>query len=181
MNVFESFVNLFDKNGNLRDKAWVEWKHELNVPAGHCELCKVLHECWFDNQIKPKKPLHPKCHCTTVFIEPPKANVTSEATCDIRKFTEYIFSDKYAWNGKRALFENLGFSIADAEFLKREYEKQASEKYCNSDYSLGKLDKNGQRININIEFNRNGNEISFLSGWMVKPKGFISNNTPFGG
>lgn len=114
-------------------------------------------------------------------IEPPKANVTSEATCDIRKFTEYIFSDKYAWNGKRALFENLGFSIADAEFLEREYEKQASEKYCNSDYSLGKLDKNGQRININIEFNRNGNEISFLSGWMVKPKGFISNNTPFGG
>jgi len=28
------------------------------------------------------------------------------ARCDLKKFTDYIFSDKYAWNGKKDLFEN---------------------------------------------------------------------------
>ena len=39
------------------------------------------------------------------------------AYCPIEKFTRYIFSDeeKYLLNGKRELFESLGFSKADSE------------------------------------------------------------------
>ena len=43
---------------------------------------------------------------------------------------------------------------------------------------LGKLDTQGQRINIDIEFVKNGRNLVFTSGWMVRPKGTITNNTP---
>jgi len=36
----------------------------------------------------------------------------------------------------------------------------------------------GQRINIEIKFERNGRNIIFESGWMVRPEGTITNNTP---
>ena len=106
-------------------------------------------------------------------------NKSAKANCDIRKFSEYIFADKYAWNGKRDLFEMLGFGKQDINLLKSEYEKQTVEKYCNSEYKLGKLDSQGQRINIDIEIkNKNGRKIVFTSGWMVRPQGKITNNTP---
>ena len=95
-----------------------------------------------------------------------------------KKFTDYIFSDKYSWNGKRALYELLGFRKEDSEYLQQEYEKQAIENYCNSKYKLGKLDTQGQRINIDIKFTKNGRDIVFTSGWMIRPKGQITNNTP---
>ena len=38
-------------------------------------------------------------------------------------FSYYIFSDKYAWNGKRDLFEMLGFTIKDSQYLKEQYEQ----------------------------------------------------------
>ena len=43
------------------------------------------------------------------------------------------------------------------------------------------LDENGQRINIDINFQKNGKEITFISGWMVRPKGAITCNIPLGG
>lgn len=180
MGLFDDFKNLFDSSGNIRSNVWVEWRHE-NTPQGHCEICIVLDKCWFDNNIKPLMPLHPRCHCTKKFIEPPIANVTSIGSCDISKFTGYIFSDKYAWNGKRDLFESLGFSIQDSQYLQKEFERQAVENYCNSKYSLGKLDENGQRINIHISFQKDGKSITFVSGWMVRQKGYITCNTPLGG
>ena len=64
------------------------------------------------------------------------------------------------------------------EILKQEYEKQAVEEYCNSNYKLGKLNDQGQRINIDIKFEKNNRKIIFESGWMVRPKGLITNNTP---
>ncbi len=85
------------------------------------------------------------------------------------------------WNGKRALFESLGFTVDDSEYLQKEFERQAVENYCNSKYQLGRLDENGQRINIDINFQKNGKEITFISGWMVRPKGAITCNTPLGG
>ena len=72
----------------------------------------------------------------------------------------------------------LGFIINDSQYLKEEYENQAAKNYCNSKYSLGKLDTQGQRINIDIKFEKNGRKITFTSGWMVRPKGEITNNTP---
>lgn len=180
MRLFDDFKNLFDSNGNIRSNVWVEWQHEI-TPQGHCGICLVLDKCWFDNNIMPLMPQHPMCHCTKKYISPPIANVTSKGNCDINKFIGYIFSDKYAWNGKRDLFESLGFSIEDSQYLKKEFERQAVEKYCNSQYVLGKLDENGQRINIDISFQKADRSITFVSGWMIRPQGYITCNTPLGG
>lgn len=144
----------------------------------YSETYLVLDECWFNNLIKPELPQHKKCHCIAYAISKPIPNVNTKAKCDLKKFTDYIFSDKYSWNGKRVLFELLGFRKEDSEYLQQEYEKQAVENYCNSKYNLGKLDTQGQRINIDIKFIKNGREIVFTSGWMVRPKGQITNNTP---
>ena len=137
-----------------------------------------MNKCWFNNTLKPQLPQHEKCHCLVNNISNPIPNVSAKAKCDLRKFTEYIFSEKYAWNGKKDLFKLLGFTAKDSQFLKKEYEKQAVKRYCDGNYELGKLDSQGQRINIDIKFEKNGRNISFTSGWMVKPKGEITNNTP---
>ncbi len=79
------------------------------------------------------------------------------------------------------MFERLGFTIKDSQYLKEEYESQVVKNYCNSNYKLGKLDMQGQRINIDIKFFKNGRDIVFTSGWMVRPKGEITNNTPLAG
>lgn len=50
--------------------------------------------------------------------------------------------------------------------------------YFNSKYKLGKLDAQGQRINIDIEFVKNDRNLDFTSGWMVRPNGQITKNTP---
>lgn len=68
----------------------------------------------------------------------------------------------------------LGFT----QYLKEEYEKQAIKNYCTSNYKLGKLDEQVQRINIDIKFVKNDRNLVFTSGWMVRPKGEITNNTP---
>ena len=180
MRLFDDLKNLFDSNGNIRANVWVEWQHEITT-QGHCGICLVLDKCWFDNNFMPPIPLHFSCHCTKKYISPPIANITSKSKCDINKFVGYIFSDKYASNGKRALFESLGFTVDDSEYLQKEFERQAVENYCNSKYQLGRLDENGQRINIDINFQKNGKEITFISGWMVRPKGAITCNTPLGG
>jgi len=168
-----------DSNGEFIIHSWEEWKH-ISGGILHCPICLSLHECWFNTLKKPESPLHEKCHCITKHISKPIPYVNAKAECDIKKFTDYIFSDKYAWNGKRTLFENLGFTKEDSYYLKEEYEKQAVIKYTESQYKLQKLNWNGQRINIDIEFIKNGRSIKFTSGWMVRPKGKITINTPLG-
>ncbi|MDR1939247.1 MAG: hypothetical protein LBQ40_00420 [Clostridiales bacterium] len=129
-----------------------------------------------------RKPQHEKCHCIVKQIAAPIAGKTAIAKCPIEKFTEYIFADKYAWNGKKELFYALGFDIMDAENLQAEFIKQAQEKYANGDYFLGKLNINGQHIDIEIAIEREGKRAAtFVAGWMVRQKGVITNNTPLGG
>lgn len=62
-------------------------------------------------------------------------------------------------------------------------ERQAREKYIAGEYSLGKLNLYGQRINIVIEIPRkNGlGTVTFVSGWMVEPGEKLKLNTPYGG
>ena len=62
-------------------------------------------------------------------------------------------------------------------------ERQAREKYIIGDYVLGRLDVFGQRIKITIEIPKRTGEgtVSFISGWMVQPKGELKLNTPYGG
>ena len=152
MGVFDDLIKI-DENGIVSYAGWVEWKH---VPMGllHCPVCLVLDKCWFNNVLKPQLPQHEKCHCIANNISKPIPNINTKAKCDLKKFTDYIFSDKYVWNGKKDLFEMLGFIINDSQYLKEEYENQAAKNYCNSKYSLGKLDTQGQRINIDIKFEK---------------------------
>lgn len=181
MNVLELIKNdFFNQHQEILTSNWIEWEDE-GIGIAHCKICQVLNNCWFRDDNKPQMPQHPRCHCTRLFIENPVPNETSRATCDIRKFTEYLFSDKYSWNGKREMFWQLGFNIEDSGNMKEEFEKQAAEQYCNGEYKLGLLDGNGQRISIEINLTKNGRNIKLITGWMVRPQGLITCNTPFGG
>ena len=57
------------------------------------------------------------------------------------------------------MFKKLGFTKDDSIYLKNEYEIQALKNYCNGQYSLNRLDSQGQRINITIEFMKNSKKL----------------------
>ncbi len=65
------------------------------------------------------------------------------------------------------------------------WEQQAAAKHARGEYTLGKADQYGQRINIEIEVHGTGDaagKTSYMqSGWMVLPDGNIKLNTPFSG
>lgn len=64
--------------------------------------------------------------------------------------------------------------------LKAAFEKQAQEKYSVGDYRLGKLNVQGQRIDIDIVIDRKGKESILFIGWYAK-KEELQINTPLGG
>ncbi len=112
------------------------------------------------------------------------AGKAGTATVDIRKFSEYIFKDGAA-PGKDVVYKNLGYGANDSELLAKIYQEQGAAKYASGNYTLGKSDNFGQRINIEIELPGVGSaagKTSYInSGWMIKPDGSISLNTPFSG
>lgn len=113
-----------------------------------------------------------------------KGGTSTVANVKVEKFSEYIFKDG-ATHGKNVIFENLGYTKADSEYLANLSMEQANAKYLSGDYTLGKLDEYGQRINIEIELPGIGayeDKISYInSGWMINSDGTISLNTPFAG
>jgi hypothetical protein len=196
MGIFDNFVF---KDGEIVDNSWVKWFH-WGIPdeegskrekmqkrlegLGHCSSCTVLSGCYFVKSKLPEKLadgdglLHPHCDCKLNGIAKPNGKIT--ASCVIGKFSGYVFSEKYEKNGKKALFEGLGFRINDSEWLKAEYERQAREKYLNGDYIIRGLNPQfGQDINIVIELTTpTGRDVQIISGWKVHPLGVITCNTP---
>ena len=163
--------------------SWVQWTHHSEGKT-HCEECLRLDGCWFQKEKAPPCPHHPHCHCTLDPI--PYAVVLMNATSysDYSKFDPYLFDPRnYYKHGKNKAFESWGYTIADAQWLKTEIERQAREKYATGDYTLGALDQYGQRISIRIVIPRkDGSEdVSFLTGWTVYSNGQIRLNTPYGG
>lgn len=162
---------------------WNKWIHR-NLSENHCPDCLKLNECWFEKEKTPKWPHHLFCHC--VLEDVPYNDVLSEstATASYSKFNPYLFDpdNQYSHN-KQVMFEKWGYSIADSKWMQKEMEKQGLEKYISGDYTLGRLNEQGQRINIRIEIpNRTfGGTVSFISGWMVRSNGQITLNTPYGG
>ncbi len=143
----------------------------------HCKPCTALSGCYFANNNKPKT--HFYCDCNESAIETPYEQSVAER--DIRKFSEYVFNEKYKVNGKNKLFWLLGFHKEDSAYLKSEYEKQAKQKYLKGDYTLGKLDNFGQRINVTIDLaTPTHTDIKLITGWMVHPLGKITCTTPLG-
>ena len=197
MGIFDEFIY---QNGEIVDNRWVKWYH-FGVPdkegeerteirndleiMNHCKPCSALSGCYFVKSKLPKKKgegdglLHSHCDCKLISIAKPITIITH---CPIEKFSGYIFSEEYIFNGKKKLFEKLGFSKKDSFYLKTEYERQAKEKYLNGDYEIGKLDKHGQRISITTTLNTSFKaNINLITGWMIHPLGTIICTTPLGG
>ena len=86
-------------------------------------------------------------------------------------------------HNKEKLFKEWGYTVDDARWLQAEIERQGRERYLSGQYELGKLNMFGQRINIRVTIPRKDGfgDISFVTGWMVKPNGQIKLNTPYGG
>lgn len=106
-------------------------------------------------------------------------------SADMRKFTEYIFKDGAA-PGKDVVYKNLGYSMENSEALTKNYIEQAMKKYKKGQYQInGDPTQYGQKINIEIELPGIGDaagKTSYLkSGWMIRPDGSITLNTPFSG
>ena len=162
---------------------WIKWVHNT-VGFTHCFTCIRLNGCWFNNGNMPVQPLHKRCHCSTEPI--PYSQVLSEAKSesDYGKFDPYLFNvgNKYTHN-KEKLFEKWGYTIADAKWLQKEIEQQGREKYVLGEYTLGKLNHNGQRISIRVSIPRKNTDefVSFITGWLVFPNGKIRLITPYGG
>ena len=108
----------------------------------------------------------------------------AKVTIDKRKFTQYIFKQG-ADHGKDAVYRGLGYSKRHSNKLYRLYKKQAQKQLASGNYKLGKLDKWGQRIDIEITLpgigKAKGKSSSIKSGWMLLEDGSIQLNTPFSG
>ncbi|MDE6870392.1 MAG: hypothetical protein K2J75_06655 [Clostridia bacterium] len=188
-NVRDNVLQIFDSD------SWIQFVHEGLLPAytsqekqinfqesalsRHCAICRNINGCCFPKNNMPSYPLHPNCHCFLVDIAKPQ--VTAE--CPKDKFEGYIFSPKYAYNGKIQLYIKWGYDIMDMGYLINELSRQAKENYSNGDFKLGLLNGYGQRISIVTKLERKDRKeiVKFLTGWMVYPDGNIKLITPYGG
>ena len=162
---------------------WVKWIHE-SAGISHCLECLQLDGCWFAKDHAPMWPHHEKCHCRLEAINYLVVLMNASAYSNYRKFDPYLFDpNNFYKHGKNKAFESWGYSVDDGKWLQAEMERQAREKYTAGDYTLGKLDAWGQRINIVVEIPRKDGSgvVTFTSGWMVEPNGKIKLNTPYGG
>ena len=162
---------------------WVRWTHHSEGKT-HCDVCLKLDGCWFLESNAPMWPHHPFCHCTLDPIG--YAEVLTDATTysEYSKFDPYLFNTPGTYtHTKEKLFAQWGYTVDDARWLQAEIERQALEKYRSGEYTLGKLNKDGQRISIRIEIPRKDGSgiVSFLTGWMVYPNGSLRLTTPYGG
>ena len=110
--------------------------------------------------------------------------VHNSCSVPIAKFADYIFKAG-ATHGKDAVFRELGYGVEQSADLVKIYAEQGASKFARGEFTLGRLDEYGQRINIEIELQGIGEasgQTSYLrSGWMMNADGGISLNTPFAG
>lgn len=162
---------------------WLQWIHHSEGKT-HCQECLMLDGCFFQQGKAPPCPHHPYCHCTLEEVEYETVLANASVYSDYSKFDPYLFNTHGEYtHRKEVMFAQWGYTVADARWLQAEMERQAKEKYLAGEYTLGKLNKDGQRISIRIEIPRkNGTGmVSFVSGWMVCPNGRIRLTTPYGG
>lgn len=162
--------------GEIFYDGWIKCKH-VQRGLTHCKECLSVDNCWFYSLKKPKLPHHDHCHCNYEMISKPTIKIC-KAECGFGKFRDYIFGENQEDKTKREIFEFLGFTIEDSEYLAKEYARQALKSYVEGNYKLGKWDDKGQRITIDIFLEHNGKRYLKGSGWMVCENGKITNNTP---
>ena len=162
---------------------WVKWIHEA-TGISHCLECLQLDRCWFEKDHAPIWPHHENCHCRLENLDFLTVLMNAAAYSDDSKFDPYLFDpNNFYKHGKNKAFESWGYSVDDAKWLQAEMERQAREKYISGEYTLGKLDIRGQRIDIRVTIPRKdgSGDVSFITGWMVLPNGKLKLNTPYGG
>lgn len=162
---------------------WVRWIHNFGGKT-HCFSCLRLHGCLFNRANMPMLPLHDNCHCTVEEIPYAEVLALTKVESNFKKFDPYLFDPHDFYKHKKnLLFEKWGYTIKDAKWLQHEIEQQGREKYISGDYTLGRLDHNGQRISIRVTIPRNDCDetVSFITGWMLYPNGQVKLNTPYGG
>ncbi len=102
----------------------------------------------------------------------------------VEKFRDYIFKPG-ATHGKDHVFRSLGYDERHSGELATLFEQQAANRYANQEFTLGRLDQYGQRINIEIQLDGtrdySGQKSYLISGWMIQSDGSITLNTPFSG
>lgn len=168
---------------SIDNTSWVKWVHH-SQGANCCQECLRLDGYLFLESKAPMWPHDPNCHCTLDRVDYAEVLLVATAQSDYSKFDPYLFNKTSLYtHTKEKLFVQWGYTVGDARWLQAEMEQQAREKYLAGDYSLGKLNKDGQRISIRIEIPRKIGEgtVSFISGWMVYPNGHIQLTTPYGG
>ena len=179
----QEFLDAVKESVQISQQKWVQWKHE-QYGIFHCRTCLALDGCWFVWEKEPLAPMHEKCHCTIISIPTSQVKNRAKATSDYSKYDPYLFDpNNFYKHGKNKAFESWGYSVADSEWLQEEIEKQGRQQYLLGNYELGKLNLQGQRISIRVTIPRkNGaGDVSFITGWMVKPGGKIKLTTPYGG
>ena len=176
-------MTAFKKAAKTTGTKWVEWSHKKKGKS-HCDTCLKLDKCWFLEEKMPEIPQHFFCHCKTVPIDYLRVANDATANSDYSKFDPYLFNrDNTYRHNKQQMFESWGYTIEDSACLQRIIEEQGKEKYIIGEYTLGKLNEYGQRINVRVEIPRKDKEgmVSFITGWKVCPNGHIQLVTPYGG
>jgi hypothetical protein len=102
----------------------------------------------------------------------------------VRKFSDYIFKPG-ATHGKDRVFRSYGYGPEHSEFLASDFTRQATARYAARDFTLGTADQYGQRLTIPIDLigrgDASGRSTTILTGWMLRPDGSLTLNTPFTG
>lgn len=196
-----NFDAIVENNNEI--SAWIKWIH-YGVPDEegkeredirnrladlfHCKKCTALSGCYFvTNEMPghlPPEMLHPRCDCTYEFVAASQVKEQARAICSVNKFSGFVFQQSGIRAGKDTPYLDLGFDINDSEYLSKEYERQAKERYEQGQYVLHKKQTEksktfGQTINIVIELTGNGKTRKVRSGWMVHPLGLIVLATPY--
>lgn len=108
----------------------------------------------------------------------------SQTSVDERKFSDYIFRSD-ATHGKNTPFESLGYSREHSRELAEMWRRQAAERVAQGQYTMGRADQYGQRINVEIAVpgigGATGRTSYMNSGWMLGSDGSLRLNTPFSG
>lgn len=187
---FENLLGLFrsktEKYGGLWVKRFNMSKENLDTCNGvakpdpktrTCAICVALNDTVFHLANKPCLSRHLYCKCE--HLQEQELNATLDF--DMRKITHYLFVHP----SKAGLIESMGYTIEDAPEVYNAIAANALARYAEGDYVLRKLDKHGQRVNIEITMQgkrgKTGCIYEFYTGWIAYPHGKLKNVTPFAG
>lgn len=174
----ESVEKLLTNFLSLKEDDWIVW---IAQPNDWQDDCDKFNGCYFIVKQMPEYPQHVNCQCKINKINKPIPDITAKAICDVRKFTEYVF-DEERNNGKKKIFESLGYTIEDSEYLQTLYQRLGVEKYCAGEYAFKGTGQYYPRIEIVIELpTKNGGKQKIKTGWVLLPQGEIRLSTPFTG